>query len=115
MDATSRTLLTEIEVDNAKGELLAGSYAQVRLIDAHPDAALTLPANTLLFRPEGPQVAVFAANHATMRTVTLGRDFGGAVEILTGVTAADQIILNPPDSLVDGGEVRPAAPKAAGP
>ena len=106
MDAASRTLLTEIEVDNAKGELLAGSYAQVRLIDARPDAPLTLPSNTLLFRPDGPQVAVVANDRVTMRTVQLGRDFGTAVEILDGLTPAERVVLNPADSLVDGAEVR---------
>jgi RND family efflux transporter MFP subunit len=112
MDASSRTLLTEIEVDNNQGELLAGSYSQVRLAEARPDAALTLPSNTLLFRPEGTQVAVVAENHVALRTVTLGRDFGAAVEILEGVTAGDPVIVNPADSIVSGLEVRIAAPKA---
>jgi RND family efflux transporter MFP subunit len=106
MDAASRTLLAEIEVDNSKGELLAGSYAQVRLTDARPDAALTLPANTLLFRAEGPQVAIVDNQHANMRVVTLGRDFGATVEILNGVGAQDRVIMNPADSLVNGAEVR---------
>lgn len=112
MDAASRTLLTEIEVDNSKGELLAGSYTQVRLIDAKPDAPLTLPSNTLLFRPEGPQVAVVANDRVSMRTVQLGRDFGTAVEILVGLTDAERVVLNPADSLVDGVEVRVAQPVA---
>jgi RND family efflux transporter MFP subunit len=108
MDAASRTLLVEIEVDNSKGELLAGSYAQVRLTDAHPDAQLTLPSNCVLFRSEGPQVAVVDNGHASIRRVTLGRDFGSTLEILTGVTPQDRVILNPADSLVDGIEVRVA-------
>jgi multidrug efflux pump subunit AcrA (membrane-fusion protein) len=108
MDAASRTLLVEIEVDNSKGDLLAGSYAQVRLNDAHPDAQLTLPSNSVLFRPEGPQVAVADNGRASMRRVTLGRDFGSTLEILTGVTQQDRVILNPADSLVDGIEVRVA-------
>ena len=78
----------------------------MRLSDARPDAVLTLPANALLFRPEGPQVAVVANKHATMRVVTLGRDFGASVEILNGVTAEDRVIMNPADSLVNGAEVR---------
>jgi membrane fusion protein (multidrug efflux system) len=106
MDAASRTLLSEIEVDNTGGELLAGSYAQVRLSDARPDALLTLPSNTILFRAEGPQVAVVENQRATMRVVTLGRDFGATVEILDGVTAQDRVIMNPADSLVNGIEVR---------
>ena len=108
LDAASRTLLTELEVDNAKGELLAGSYAQVRFKDAKPDAVLTIPANALLFRIEGTMVGVVGAdNHVALRTVVMGRDFGSTVEVLSGVTAADRVVVNPPDSLVDGSEVRP--------
>jgi len=115
-DAASRTLLTELEVDNTKGELFAGSYAQVRLIGAQPDAPLTAPANTLLFRPEGPVVALVTAdNKVSIRKVELGRDFGLTVEFLGGVTAADHLVLNPPDSLVDGIEVKPVTPAAAPP
>lgn len=106
MDAASRTLLSEIEVDNASGELLAGSYTQVRLADARPDAPLTLPSNTVLFRAEGPQVAVIENQRAKMQGVTLGRDFGATVEILDGVTEKDRVIMNPADSLVNGIEVR---------
>jgi hypothetical protein len=74
--------------------------------DAHPDAALTLPSNTLLFRAEGPQVAVVENQHANMRVVSIGRDFGATVEILNGVGAQDRVIMNPADSLVNGAEVR---------
>jgi len=117
-DASSRTLLTELEVDNTKGELYAGSYAQVRLVGAQPDAVLTAPSNTLLFRPEGPVVALVTAdNKVSIRKVELGRDFGLTVEFLGGVTANDHLVLNPPDSLVDGIQVKPvdapATPPAA--
>jgi membrane fusion protein (multidrug efflux system) len=108
LDASSRTLLTELEVDNSSGEIYAGGYAQVHMVETTPDAAITLPSNTLLFRPEGPQLAVVNDNHVTMRKVTLGRDFGSAIEILSGVTAADHVILNPADSIIDGAEVRVA-------
>ena len=108
LDAASRTLLTELEVDNAKGELLAGSYAQVRFTDAKPDAVLTIPSNALLFRIEGTMVGVVGKdNRVALRKVAMGRDFGPAVEVLSGVTAADRVVVNPPDSLVDGAEVRP--------
>jgi membrane fusion protein, multidrug efflux system len=100
-------LLTELEVDNSGGELLAGSYAQVRFPDARLEAALTLPSNTLLFRAEGSQVGlVLAGGKVQLRNVTLGRDFGATVEILSGVTSADRVILNPADSLVNGATVR---------
>ncbi|MDB6174068.1 MAG: efflux transporter periplasmic adaptor subunit [Chthoniobacteraceae bacterium] len=107
IDPASRTLLTELEVDNAQKELLAGSYAQVRLSEAKPDAALTLPSNTLFFRAEGALVGIVGAdNHVAFRRVNLGRDFGSAVEILSGVEATERVVTNPPDSLVDGAEVR---------
>jgi membrane fusion protein, multidrug efflux system len=116
MDAPSRTLLAELQVDNARGEVLAGSYAQVRFPEAKPEAALTLPSNTLLFRPEGPQVGlVEGEGRVKLRGVTLGRDFGPTIEILEGVNPKDRVIVNPPDSLVDGATVRLAeAPKTAG-
>ncbi len=107
LDPASRTLLTELEADNAKGEILAGSYAQVRFPNAKADAALTLPSTTLLFRAEGPQVGVVGADgKVTLRGVTLGRDFGATMEVLAGVSPADRVIINPSDSLVNGAMVR---------
>jgi RND family efflux transporter MFP subunit len=119
MSADSRTLLTELELDNSKKEILAGSYAQVRFQESKSAPALTLPANTLLFRAEGPQVGIVDRNgQVELRKITLGRDFGSTVEILEGVTPADQVILNPSDSLVSGVVVRvtgaPNAPVAPG-
>ena len=109
MSADSRTLLTELEVDNSRGEILAGTYVQVRLADAKVDPALTLPSNTLLFRSEGPQVGVVdTVGKVGLRSVTLGRDFGPTVEILGGVGLTDRVILNPADSLVGGTTVRVA-------
>ena len=107
IDPASRTLLTELEVDNARGEILAGSFGQVRFNHARVDAALTLPATTLLYRSAGPQVGVVGANGAVaVRSVTLGRDFGSTLEVLGGVSASDQVIINPPDALADGMQVR---------
>ena len=112
----SRTLLTELAVDNAKGEILSGSYAQVRFSQGKTDAALTLPANAFLFRAEGPQVGVVGADSKVeLRGVTLGRDFGPTIEILGGLTTNDQVILNPSDSLAAGSVVRTAAGEKAKP
>ena len=109
MSADSRTLLCELEVDNAHGEILSGTYAQARFKDAKLDPPLTLPANTLLFRAEGPQVGVVGTgNQVGLRSVALGRDFGPTVEILGGITATDRVILNPSDSLANGETVRVA-------
>lgn len=109
IEPISRTLLTELEVDNSRGEILAGSYAQVRFTDTAGEAALTLPANTLLFRKEGLQVAVVdATGKVDLHSVKLGRDFGQTVEILAGVEAHDHVIVNPSDSLAAGANVHVA-------
>jgi multidrug efflux pump subunit AcrA (membrane-fusion protein) len=101
--ADSRTLLVELEVDNSKEEILAGGYAQVRFTEAKMEAALTLPTNTILFRPEGTQVGVVQEEgKVELRTVKLGRDFGQMIEILTGVDAKDRVIVNPSESLLSG-------------
>ncbi len=89
IDPGSRTLQTELQVDNARGEILAGSYAQVRFTDSVAAPTLTLPANTLLFRSEGMCIGVVNADgKVELRTVKLGRDFGQTVEILEGVSAS---------------------------
>lgn len=109
MSADSRTLLAELQVDNPKNEILAGTFAQVRFPDLNQDPALTLPSNTLLFRSEGPQVGVVASDgKVELRDVKLGRDFGATIEILDGIATNDRVILNPSDSLVTGAIVRVA-------
>jgi membrane fusion protein (multidrug efflux system) len=111
MDPGSRTLLTELEVDNARGEILAGSYAQVRFTDTVVAPTLTLPANTLLFRSDGIRVGVVNGDgKVELRSIKLGRDFGQTMEILEGVAANDRVIMNPPDSLASGLTVRVAEP-----
>jgi RND family efflux transporter MFP subunit len=107
IDAASRTLLAEVEVDNAAGELLPGAYAQVHLKLSAPHPVLVLPVNTLLFRPQGVMVAVLQADQkAQLVPVQLGRDFGTEVEIVSGLKPEDSVILNPSDSLVSGAQVR---------
>jgi RND family efflux transporter MFP subunit len=107
MSTESRTMLTELEVDNSKDEILAGTYAQVRFPDARVEAPMTLPSNTLLFRAEGPQVGVTSADGTVqLRNVSLGRDFGPTVEILSGIGPTDRVVLNPADSLVSRTKVR---------
>ena len=112
MSATSRTLLTELQVDNSEGRIRIGSYAQVRFGSVAAAPALTLPSSVLIFRSEGLQVGVVDAQGVVeLRKVELGRDFGQRVEILSGVTAADKVIATPFDSLVSGMTVR-VAPSA---
>lgn len=107
ISATSRTLLTELQVDNAKGLVRVGSYAQVRFASIAKAATLTVPSNSLIFRTEGLQVAVVNEQGVVqLRKVEIGRDFGPRVEVISGVTASDRIIATPFDSLVDGMTVR---------
>jgi RND family efflux transporter MFP subunit len=107
MSTDSRTLLTELQVDNSKNEILPGSYAQVRFVDPRLNTALTLPSNTLLFRAEGLQVGVVGNDgKVDLRAVEIGRDFGETVEVLAGVNSSDRVIINPSDSLVSGITVR---------
>jgi membrane fusion protein, multidrug efflux system len=107
MATDSRTLLTELQVDNSDGELLPGTYGQIRFLDAKLNETLALPSNTLLFRAEGLQVGVVGPdNKVELRKVEIGRDFGQTVELLSGVGPTDRVIANPSDSLVSGTTVR---------
>jgi hypothetical protein len=95
-------------VPNPAGALIAGSYVQVQLPVKSNAAALLLPNNALLFRPEGPRVAVVdGAGRVHLQLVRLGTDFGNSVEILSGASVNDRIVLNPADSLADGDIVAP--------
>jgi RND family efflux transporter MFP subunit len=99
----SRTLLTEVDVPNPKGDLFPGAYAQVHFHLALKVVPLVLPGNTILFQAQGPQVGVVNnQNRVELRKVTLGRDFGNSVEILSGIAQPDAVIANPPDYLVEG-------------
>jgi multidrug efflux system membrane fusion protein len=114
---TSRTLLAQLIVDNAKNELLPGAYAEVTFkLPAGAANAFKLPANTLLFRGDGLQVAtVDASSHVVLKPVTLGRDYGSDIEIVHGLSADDNVILSPPDSLTNKAEVRVSQPAAEKP
>lgn len=114
LDASSRTLQVELQIDNRGGELLPGSYAEVRF-DLHGSSStLRIPANAVLFRAQGLLVAtVDSTGHAHLRPITQGRDFGKEIEVLAGVEPDDTLIINPPDSLTDGMQVRVSAPAAS--
>ncbi len=107
IDPTTRTLRTEVDVPNPRRQLLPGSYAQVHFALKEQVQRLTVPANALLFRAEGPRAVVVGQNgKVQLRTVAIGRDFGTAVEILSGVTPADSVVLSPSDSLEEGEQVQ---------
>jgi RND family efflux transporter MFP subunit len=107
IDTASRTLLVEIEVNNPAGELLTGAYAELRLKLPGNISTFTIPVNTLLFRSEGLRAAAVQDGKALLIPVTLGRDFGSEVEVLTGLKGDEMLIVNPPDSLASGQPVKP--------
>jgi RND family efflux transporter MFP subunit len=115
IDIASRTLLTEIDVDNARGELLPGAYADVHLHLPNPTTMLKLPVSALIFKADGLQVAIVNGDRVGIVPVTVGRDFGSDVEILTGLSGNERVVANPPDSLADGVTVRVAAPRTEKP
>jgi len=112
MAADSRTLLVELEVDNPKEEILAGSYAQVRFTGMKMDAALTLPVNTILLSAKGARICVVQDDSTVeLRPVKLGRDYGQMIEVLSGVDVEDQVIVNPSESLENGASVSISGPQ----
>jgi RND family efflux transporter MFP subunit len=111
IDPSSRTLLVEVDVDNPRGELLPGSYAEVHLQIPTKTSTFILPVSSLIFRSEGMQIATIQGDHAVLSHVAIGRDFGTEVEIISGLTGDEQIIDSPPDSLVSGEKVRVAPSK----
>jgi len=106
INVTTRTLLVEIDVDNPTGTLLTGSYAEVHLAVPSQASTFLLPVNTLLFRSEGLQVGIVRDGKVVLSAVTPGHDFGSQIEIVSGLKPDDQVIINPPDSLVTGQQVQ---------
>jgi RND family efflux transporter MFP subunit len=105
INLTTRTLLIEIDVNNPAGELLTGSYAEVHLKVPTPASTLLLPVNTLIFRSQGLRVGVVKDGKVELAAVTPGRDSGNQIEIVSGIKPDDQVIINPPDSIVSGQRV----------
>ncbi len=106
INQTTRTLLIEVDVDNPRGTLLTGSYAEVHLAVPTRASTFLLPVNTLIFRTEGLRVGVVKDGKVVLTTVTPGHDFGNDIEIVSGLKANDQVIINPPDSIVSGQQVQ---------
>ncbi len=103
VEPMSRSLLVEVELPNADGRLLPGVYAQIRFQSSKEHADLTIPAKTLLMQSSGPHVVIVAPDDSLrMQKVTLGRDFGVAVEVLVGLKGDERLVVNPSDDLRDG-------------
>jgi RND family efflux transporter MFP subunit len=105
INATTRTLLTEVDLDNPGTTLLSGSYAEVHLRVPAQHSTFLLPVSSLIFRDEKLQVGVVSNGRVAIRDVTPGHDFGEQIEIVAGLTIDDQVIVNPPDSLVSGQQI----------
>jgi RND family efflux transporter MFP subunit len=105
INATTRTLLTEVDLDNPGATLLSGSYAEVHLQIPAQHSTFLLPVSSLIFRGDKLQVGVVSNGRAAIRDITPGHDFGEQIEVVAGLKANDQVILNPPDSLVPGEQV----------
>jgi multidrug efflux system membrane fusion protein len=111
LDPTLRTLQVELQLDNADHVLFPGAYTEVHFKLAGNAQSLRLPANTVIFRSAGLQVAtVDATQHVKLKSIVLGRDFGNTIEVLSGLEPSDRVVVNPPDSITDGAAVRIAAP-----
>jgi RND family efflux transporter MFP subunit len=109
IDMASRTLNTEIDVDNPAGKLLPGAYVHVHLKLPTQTRSVTVPSNTLLFRSEGLRVGVVRNGHADLIPITIGVDYGDTVQVTSGLAPGEQVIVNPSDSLIGGALVRIAA------
>src|SRR5271155_3025278 len=111
IDPATRTLLTEVDVPNKDGRLLPGSFGEVHFAVGFGVNKVTIPVNTMLFRAEGPRVAVVGPDgKVRLRPINIGRDYGTALEVLGGVSPTDQVVINPPDSLENGQQVNVAQP-----
>src|SRR5712672_2437372 len=106
INMTTRTLLIEVDVDNPTGTLLTGSYAEVHLKVPTQASTYLLPVNTLIFRSAGLQVGTVRDGKVALTAVTPGHDLGDQIEIVAGLKASDQVIINPPDSIISGQQVQ---------
>jgi RND family efflux transporter MFP subunit len=105
IDQISRTLNIEVDIDNARRQVLPGSYVFVHISLPPGHHALTIPSNALIFRAQGPQVGVVSGGRVRLASVTIGHDYGSTLEVTSGLTPEDVIILDPSDSLANGQQV----------
>ena len=107
IDPTTRTLLVEIRVENPTGILFSGAYAEAHFNLPNAGSSFILPVNALLFRSEGLRVAAVGDDdRAELKPITIGRDYGSEIEVVSGLDGQEAIIVNPPDSIVSGEQVR---------
>jgi RND family efflux transporter MFP subunit len=114
IDYSTRTLLVEISVDNPAGEIFNGAYAQVHFKLPTASSTYLIPVNCLLFRAEGLRVAVVKNGCVELRAIKPGHDFGDRIEVISGLQGGEEVVINPPDSIVAGQPVRVGQPTVIG-
>jgi multidrug efflux pump subunit AcrA (membrane-fusion protein) len=115
IDPATRTLLVEVDVVNSTGLLFSGAYTEVHFHIQSNGRTMIIPSASLIFRSEGLRIPVVRGNRVSLLPVVVGRDFGNTIEVLSGLSGDDSIVLNPPDSLVDGEIVRVVQGKQTNP
>jgi RND family efflux transporter MFP subunit len=109
VDAASNTTRMQLVVDNSRSELMTGDFTNVTFELAHPEVAINVPASALIFDQSGLHVAIVGRDgRIVLREVTISRDLGNEVEIGSGITADDRVVINPPDGIATGDKVRVA-------
>jgi RND family efflux transporter MFP subunit len=101
----TRTLNVEVDVDNSGGQLLPGAYVFVHMKLPFGFNTVTVPSNALIFRSQGLEVGVVRGNRVQLVPITIGHDFGSSVEVTSGITPNEEVILDPSDSLISGLQV----------
>ena len=114
IDLATRTLLVEVDVDNPTGELLPGAFTEVHLKIPSDIPTFIIPVNALVFRAAGLQLATVVDNKVKLIAIGPGRDFGSEIEVVSGLTGQESVIISPPDSIIDGEEVKIAQPNPQG-
>jgi RND family efflux transporter MFP subunit len=105
LDPATRTLLVEVQAPNSDGILLPGMYSQVRLTAPRGNPSWLIPGDTLVVRPDGPQVALVGDDQVHFQRIQLGRDYGDQIEVLAGLREGQRVVVNPGDSVRDGVKV----------
>ena len=108
LDPSTRTLLVEVQVPNPQGVLLPGMYARVSLTAGRSSPPLLIPGDTLVVRPDGPQVALMQADKTIhFQRIQLGRDYGDRIEVVSGLQEGQRVVVNPGDTVREGVKVNP--------
>jgi multidrug efflux pump subunit AcrA (membrane-fusion protein) len=113
VDVSSGTTRMQLALDNSKSELMPGGYANVRLSLQRDTVPLHIPASALIFNQNGLRVATVGSDDKVLfKTVTIARDLGKEIELGSGISPEDRVIVAPPDGIADGDQVRVAGAKA---